>query len=174
MAEPFLAEIRVFPFNFAPRGWAFCSGQVLAIAQNAALFSLIGTFYGGNGTTNFALPDLRGCAPIGQGSGPGLTPRELGETGGENTHTLLSSEMAGHSHALKAFEGRGGVGTTIPAAGAALTSSTGGPLFGTTAANSMAPTVISSIGGSTPHNNLMPYLGLNFYIALQGIFPARN
>ncbi|HEY5196409.1 MAG TPA: tail fiber protein [Solirubrobacteraceae bacterium] len=174
MAEPFVAEIRVLPYNFAPRGWAFCSGQVLPIAQNQALFSLIGTFYGGNGTTNFALPDLRGCAPMGQGSGPGLTPRVLGETGGENAHTLLATEMAAHSHAPSAFEGRGGLGTTVPAAGAAITASSGGSLFGTPAANTMAPSVISSVGGGTPHNNLMPYLGLNFCIALQGVFPARN
>ncbi|HWH12476.1 MAG TPA: tail fiber protein [Solirubrobacteraceae bacterium] len=174
MSDPFLAEIDIFPFNFAPRGWAFCSGQILPISQNTALFSLLGTTYGGNGTSNFALPDLRGRAPMGQGSGPGLTPRVLGETGGENTHTLLSTEMPAHSHPLQAFEGRGGSGTQVPVAGAALTSTSGGSLYGTPAANSMAPTVISQVGGNTPHNNLMPYLGLNFCIALQGIFPARN
>jgi microcystin-dependent protein len=174
VSDPFVAEIRIFPYNFAPSGWAFCSGQILPISQHTALFSLIGTFYGGNGTSNFALPNLNGNVPIGQGNGPGLTPRALGETGGENTHTLLTAEMASHSHAPAAFTGRGGDPTGTPVAGGALTASTGGLLYTAAAANTMAPAVISSVGGGLPHNNLMPYLGLNFCIALQGIFPSRN
>src|ERR1700741_2523410 len=107
MADPFVAEIRIFPFNFAPKGWAFCDGQILPISQNTALFSLLGTNYGGNGTSNFALPNLQGRAPLDWGQGPGLSPRNLGEVGGETAVTVLASQMAAHSHQAEAFVGRG-------------------------------------------------------------------
>jgi microcystin-dependent protein len=179
MADYFLAEIRIFPYNFAPQGWAFCSGQILAISQNTALFSLIGTYYGGNGTSNFALPDLRGAVPLhvggGSNQGPGLSTYQLGEVEGTSTVDLLTSQMPSHSHQLTAFVGRGGAASAIPAAGSALTVSSGGELYATSSPNNtMDPSVLSATGGSAPHNNQMPYLGLNFCIALTGIFPARN
>jgi microcystin-dependent protein len=174
MANPFLGEIRLLPFTFAPSGWAFCQGQILAISQNTALFSILGTTYGGNGTTNFALPNLKGSVAIGAGQGPGLSNRFLGEATGEVSHTLLQSEMPAHTHPLSAFMGRGGSPSGTPVAGGALTASSGGLLFDTTAVDVAAPAVIGTSGSSAAHNNLMPYLGLNYCIALQGVFPARN
>ena len=178
MSEPFLGEIRIFPFNFA-RGWAFCSGQILSISQNAALFSILGTTYGGNGTSTFALPNLQGAVELhvggGSNQGPGLSTYQLGEAIGENAVTLLSTQMPNHSHQLTAFVGRGGAVSATPAAGSSLTVSSGGELYATTAPNNtMDPSVLSLTGGGLSHNNQMPYLGLNFCIALQGIFPARN
>ncbi len=180
MANPFVAEIRIFAFNFAPRGWAFCNGQLMAISQNTALFSLLGTYYGGDGRSTFALPDLEGSVPIQQGQGPGLSPYFLGQTGGTENVTLLQSEMPSHPHAL------GGV-----ASGASLTDPTnnvlGTPNYvsGTTRGAAQdytvtAPTTamgfqaLSFVGGGLPHNNMMPYLTLNFCIALQGVFPPRG
>ena len=176
MSEPFVAQIQIFPYNFAPRGWAFCNGQLLPISQNTALFSLIGTFYGGNGTTNFALPNLQGSVPISSGGGPGLTPRVVGETGGQDSHTLLTTELGVHTHQLQAFVGRGASNVNAPVAGGALTTSADGLAYAAPPPQNapMAPQAIGLSGGSQPHNNLMPYLTLNFCIALQGVFPARN
>jgi microcystin-dependent protein len=174
MASPFIAEIRMGGWNFAPRGWAFCSGQILSIAQNTALFSLLGTTYGGNGQTTFALPDLRGRTPIGEGQGPGLSPRSLGEAGGQENVTLLSTQLPAHTHAA---QGVSTGGTTTDPNGAVWASSVGGrtppPLYAAPGnPQSMAPTNPS--GGSQPHSNLQPLLAINFVIALQGIFPSRN
>lgn len=172
MANPFLAEVRIFPFNFAPKGWALCNGQLLPISQNTALFSLLGTYYGGDGRSTFGLPNLQGSFTIGQGQGPGLSLRDLGETGGSDTVTLLTSEMPTHSHALMATASP----TTASPSGAALAPTANGSAVyrmpGTTAP--MAATSVSPSGGSLPHNNLQPYLTLNFCIAMQGVFPARS
>lgn len=174
MADPFVAEIRIFPFNFAPRGWAFCDGQLLPLSQNTALFSLLGTTYGGDGKSNFALPDMQGNAPMHPGQGPGLSLHDLGETGGSQTVTLLDSEMPAHSHAFQA-SGQPGEDPT-PGPSEALARSVGANLYQTSAANpvQLAPTALSTAGGSQPHNNMQPYLTLNFNIALQGVFPPRT
>jgi microcystin-dependent protein len=181
--DPFVAEIRIFPFNFAPVGWAMCNGQILPIIQNTALFSLIGTQFGGNGTSNFALPNLQAAVPISQGDGPGLTPRVVGESGGESAVTLQQSQMAAHSHTLAATTT---TGTTATAAGSqlALATASGGKGAPAQVANfyssttnkvtAMSPNAIGASGGNQPHNNMMPSLGLNFCIALQGIFPPRS
>ena len=171
MADPFVAEIRIFPFNFAPKGWAFCNGQLMPISQNTALFSLLGTTYGGNGKSNFALPDLRGRAPMHPGQGSGLSLHDLGETGGSDTVTLLESETPAHSHAVNA-SGRTANSRTpggqLPAFG------TGVQLYGAPGNTvSLSPSVVPPAGGDAPHNNLMPYLTFYFCIALQGIFPPR-
>ncbi len=175
MSSPFVAEIRIFTFNFAPKGWAFCDGQLMAISQNTALFSLLGTTYGGNGTSNFALPNLQGMAPMQQGQGPGLTLRDLGETAGEPSVTLLQTEMPAHSHAANASSGAGAANDptgNVWATTAVLRQ--GVNMYGTTDGASMNPFALSIVGGSQPHNNMMPYLTLNFCIALQGIFPPRS
>jgi microcystin-dependent protein len=169
MADPFVAEIRIFPFNFAPKGWAFCDGQLLPLSQNTALFSLLGTVYGGNGKSNFALPDLQGRAPMHPGQGPGLSLHDLGETGGSETVTLLESEMPAHSHALRAVEDDGAFFTPVSmflAAGNSM-------YFNGNPNVMMAPEALAPAGGDQPHNNMMPYLTFNFCIALQGVFPAR-
>lgn len=173
MADPFVAEIRIFPFNFAPKGWAFCNGQILPISQNTALFSLLGTTYGGDGRSTFALPNLQGAAAMHPGQGPGLSPRGLGETGGSKTVTLLPSEMPTHSHSLLASNE---TGEDRKAVGEAMARSTGGALYGPVPANpvALAPESLPAAGGSQPHNNMMPYLTLNFCIALQGIYPPRG
>lgn len=182
MSEPFLAEIRMFAGNFAPRGWAFCYGQLLPIATYSAVFALVGTIYGGNGTTTFALPDLRGRVPVGMGQGPGLPNINQGEAAGTPTHTLISTEMPAHNHIA-----------TTSLRGSSLTANLGTPdnvVFATNdnvasytrntssmdlAFNPQASsTTLSITGGSQPHNNMQPYLGMNFIIALQGIFPSRN
>jgi microcystin-dependent protein len=170
MAEPFLSEIRIFSFGYAPRSWALCNGQLLPINQNQALFSLLGTTYGGNGQTNFALPDLRGKTPIHFGAG-----FVLGQTGGEQAHTITQSEMPQHVHILNG---------SSAAADAAVP---GGNLMGvvdnTTFGNAYAapsnlvamnPLTVGNVGGSQPHPNMQPYIALNICIALQGIFPSRN
>jgi microcystin-dependent protein len=174
MADPFVAEIRLFGFNFAPRGWAMCNGQLLPISQNTALFSLLGTFYGGDGKSTFALPDLQGSVPIHVGQGPGLTERFLGETGGSETVTLITSEMPAHAHSVQVSPDPADIAT--PGAGFALARSVGGQSFQTTAASlvPMATQALPPAGGSVPHNNLMPYLVVNFCIALQGVFPPRG
>lgn len=176
MANPFVAEIRIFAGNFAPTGWAQCNGQLMPISQNTALFSLLGTMYGGDGKSNFALPNLQGSAPLQQGQGPGLSLRVQGEIGGEQSVTLLQTEMPAHSHSA---QGSTGSTQTTPvnnawASGAKLG---GGNLYfpSTPASNvQMNPFGTSISGGGLPHNNMPPYLGLTFIIALQGVFPARS
>jgi microcystin-dependent protein len=176
VSSPFVAEIRIFPYNFAPLNWAFCQGQMLPISQNTALFSLLGTTYGGNGSTTFALPNLQGVVPMHFNQGPGLTPHVEGETGGSSTVTLNGQQMPAHAHTLQAFAGRGGSPADSPA-NSVLTPSTGVDVYdpgtgGTLSA--MNPNAIALIGGGQPHNNLMPYLTLNFCIALTGIYPTRS
>lgn len=171
MADPFVAEIRIVPSNFAPSGWAFCDGQLLPIAQNTALFSLLGTTYGGNGTSTFALPDLQGRAPMHPGTGPGLTRRDLGESGGTASVTLLSSEMPAHNHGLGAAASV--ADTATPGPGTSLARSSGGALYQDSADTELATTAVATAGGGQPHNNMQPYLTMNFIIALQGVFPLR-
>src|SRR5215472_14635650 len=175
MANPFLAEIRIFPFNFPPKGWAFCDGQLLPLSQNTALFSLLGTTYGGDGKSNFALPNLQGSAPMFNGQGPGLSLHDLGETGGSDTVTLLESEIPSHTHALQASSHNANVGT--PSASVALGRSSPATMYKTPAGAQPVPmngSAVAPAGGDQPHNNLMPYLTLNFCIALQGVFPPRT
>jgi microcystin-dependent protein len=175
--DPFVAEIRIFGGNFAPAGWAFCDGQLLPISQNTALFSLIGTFYGGNGITNFGLPNLQGSSPMHQGQGIGLTDRVLGESGGAQFVTLQEMEIPAHNHSF------------LAAPSGALSVPTnnifGGAAFGRPAAYApsgsgglgnvlMSPSALARAGGGLPHNNMPPYLCMTFIIALQGIFPPRS
>jgi microcystin-dependent protein len=177
MSEPFLGEIRMVGFNFAPRGWALCNGQLMSIAQNTALFSLLGTTYGGNGQTTFALPDLRGRAPLHQGQGPGLTPRTIGESSGSEAVTLLITEIPAHTHLLEASSGTGNANTATSNFIASTSDPNTGEAFNSfaTAANTtMNPASIGVSGGSQPHENMQPYLCVNFVIALEGIFPSRN
>ena len=174
MSDPFVAEIRIFAGNFAPKGWALCDGQLMPISQNTALFSLLGTTYGGNGTSNFALPDLRGCTPMQAGQGPGLSLRDLGETAGEQTVTLLQTELAAHSHGVTgadvAANQVGPAGATWAQAGRAVNLYTASSSHNTP----MSQLATSFSGGNFPHNNMPPFLGLTFIIALQGIFPPRS
>ena len=175
MADPFVAEIRIFPFNFAPKGWAWCDGQLLPLSQNTALFSLLGTTYGGDGKSNFALPDLMGRAPMHPGQGPGLSLHDLGETGGSETVTLLESEIPAHAHTLNATVEDGTQGSVT--SDIALATSVGGRLYqSVTNSNLVAasPNALSVAGGDQPHNNLQPYLTFYFCIALQGVFPPRS
>ena len=169
MADPFVAEIRIFPFNFAPRGWAWCDGQLMPLSQNTALFSLLGTTYGGNGKSNFALPDLQGRAPMHPGQGPGLSLHDLGETGGSETVTLLESEIPSHSHGIRATDERGDATSPI---GNYL--GTGTNMYLGNANTQMAPETLAPAGGDAPHNNMQPYLTFYFCIALQGVFPPRG
>lgn len=175
MADPFVAEIRIFPFNFAPRGWAFCNGQLLPISQNTALFSLLGTTYGGDGKATFALPNLQGSTPMHPEQGPGLSYHVLGEVGGSRTVTLLQSEMPAHTHAAMVSGEDGDL--RVPTPDRLLARSTDG--FAYAPANSgsevpLAPQALAPTGGSSPHNNMQPYLTVNFCIALQGVFPPRG
>lgn len=173
MADPFVAEIRIFPFNFAPKGWAFCDGQILPLSQNTALFSLLGTTYGGDGKSNFALPNLQGNAPMHPGQGPGLSLHDLGEIGGSETVTLLESEIPSHSHALRAdVLDIGDTNVVSPNASFALSS--GGTLYQGTSNVTLSTQSLTSAGGNQPHNNMQPYLTLNFCIALQGVYPPRT
>jgi microcystin-dependent protein len=172
MADPFVAEIRIFPFNFAPRGWAWCDGQLLPLSQNTALFSLLGTTYGGNGKSNFALPDLQGRAPMHPGQGPGLSLHDLGETGGSETVSLLESEIPSHSHALQATAG---LAAGRDPTNAVLARSRGGSVYGSVGSLvAMSGQALAIAGGDQPHNNLQPYLTFYFCIALQGVFPPRG
>jgi microcystin-dependent protein len=169
MSEPFLGQITIVGFNFAPRGWAQCNGQILPIAQNTALFSLLGTTYGGNGQTTFALPDLRSRVPIHVGQGPGLSSYALGQAAGTETVTLNINQMPTHNHLMGASSEEGAPSSPsgqVPAKGGIY-----GPAPDGTVMN---PTVITNTGGSQPHENIQPYLTLNFCIALEGIFPSRN
>ncbi len=174
MADPFVAEIRIFPFNFAPKGWAFCDGQLLPISQNTALFSLLGTTYGGDGKSTFALPDLQGSAPLFWGQGQGLSLYDLGQIGGSDTVTLLQTEIPAHTHGMGAQTVP--LGGVVAPTGNTLSKPASGNLYNIAGPQlaTMAPQTLSPTGGSLPHNNLMPYLTLNFCIALQGVFPARN
>lgn len=175
MADPFVAEIRIFPFNFAPQGWALCNGQLLPISQNTALFSLLGTTYGGDGRTTFALPNMQGNAALHPGQGPGLSQYFLGQTGGSETVTLLQSEIPSHTHTMRANDSDG----TSPTPAANVSSAPGadrdifwykgGPPNAT-----MNPNAAGVSGGNQPHNNMMPYLTLNYCIALQGVYPPRS
>jgi len=176
MSDNFLGEIRIVGFNFAPTGWAQCDGQLLPISQNTALFSLLGTQFGGNGTTNFALPNMQGSAPVDQGQGSGLSPYFIGQSGGQSTHTLLSTEMPSHTHVPQALAANGD--QTSPGPATTWAESKVGrqslPLYAASGASSMSPSALSLTGGSQPHNNLPPYLTMNFIIAMQGIYPARS
>lgn len=175
MADPFVAEIRIFPFNFAPRGWAWCNGQLMPISQNTALFSLLGTQYGGDGKSTFALPNLEGAVPMFWGQGPGLSLRDIGETGGSDYVTLLESEMPAHNHTLGASVDPANV--QAPGPTVTLARSAGGSAYLTPPVSAMAPMAFQALapaGGSMPHNNLQPYLTLYFNIALQGVFPPRG
>jgi microcystin-dependent protein len=175
MADPFVAEIRIFTFNFAPKGWAFCDGQLMAIMQNTALFSLLGTTYGGDGKSTFSLPNLQGRVAIHQGQGPGLSLRDLGEEGGEASVTLIASELAPHNHPVNASgvsANKLSPGGNFPAASLPATQ----PRYVTAAVApvQMAAGMISGGGGGgQPHENRQPYLALNFCIAMQGVFPPR-
>ena len=171
MSEPFVGEVRMFGGNFAPRGWAFCDGQLLAVSQNDALFSLLGTIYGGDGRTTFGLPDLRGRVPIHQGQGPGLSERRLGSKGGAESVTVTTSQLPSHSHTLQ--------GSTTLATeegpGGNVTAQTESSVYGTeTPLSAMAADTIGAVGGSQSHTNVMPFLCVHFIIALFGIYPSRH
>jgi microcystin-dependent protein len=170
MSDQFVAEIRIFGFNFAPKGWAFCAGQILPISQNTALFSLLGTTYGGDGKSTFALPDMQGNVALQSGQGNGLSLRYLGEIGGSQSVTLLQTEIPSHSHPLTAVSGlaeRSNPTNNVYAV------ADGQDQYGTPANTPMSPQAIAPVGGSLPHNNLQPYLTMNYCIALQGIYPPR-
>lgn len=170
--EPFIGEISLFAGNFPPRGWAFCDGQLLPISQNTALFSLLGTTYGGNGVSNFALPDLRGRIPLGYGQGPGLSPYQLGQSGGVEAVTLLLSQVPPHTHAPTSA---GAVADTrSPANGYWAPGAAFDPDYASPDALSpMATGAVGAVGGSQPHDNMQPHLPLSFIIALEGIYPSR-
>jgi microcystin-dependent protein len=174
MADPFVAEIRIFPFNFAPKGWAFCDGQLLPISQNTALFSLLGTTYGGDGKSTFALPNLQGSVPVhvgGNQPGPGLSIYDLGQTGGSAAVTLLATETPSHTHSVMAQTIDQG-DNRIPSPSLNLGNT---QIYSSAAPTAtLDSTAVSVVGGGQPHNNLMPYLTLNFNIALQGIYPPRT
>jgi microcystin-dependent protein len=180
MSEPFLGQITVFPYNFAPYGWADCAGQLLPISQNAALFSLLGVQYGGNGTSTFALPDLQGRVPVGQGQLQGGSDYVMGEEAGAETVSITSATLPSHSHSLNATAAHGA--TNEPAGQLLATPYTGTPraytkgnIYNTAPADTaLAPTAVSPAGGSQPHNNIQPSLVLRYCIALQGVFPARS
>ncbi len=169
MAEPFLAEIRLMSFVFPPRGWALCNGQLLPINQNQALFALLGTTFGGNGQTTFALPDYRGCLPMHVGAG-----HSLGERGGEQAHTLSVAELPAHAHLAQATTVP--ATTNVPGAGVLVAQSSGSQLYGPAEANAapMDPQAVANTGGSQAHQNVQPFLTVSFCIALMGIFPSPN
>ncbi len=162
--EPFLGEVRLFAFTYAPKGWAECNGQLMQISTNTALFSILGTTYGGNGTTNFALPNLQGKVAVHQGNGI-----ILGQTGGSQAVTLATNQI-NHNHLVST----NATANSVSAAGNFPASSPAGTLYGPTADTTMNPAILSPTGGSQPHNNLQPYLVVIYCIALQGIFPSRN
>jgi microcystin-dependent protein len=181
MADPFLGEIRPFPFGFAPRGWSLCHGQLLPIAQNTALFSLLGTQFGGDGKTTFGLPNLQGATPIGQGQGAGLSPFKVGDSGGVETETLQASEMAAHGHGLPASTAT--ATATTPAANMVPAQGQGGGRGNSFAINTyttappettLAPATVAPTGGGGPHNNMQPSLVVNWCIAVNGVFPSRS
>jgi microcystin-dependent protein len=172
--DPFVAEIRIFPFNFAPKGWAFCDGQLMPISQNTALFSLLGTTYGGDGQSTFALPDMQGKVPMHPGQGPGLSLHDLGEMSGSEIVTLLESEIPSHTHQLRG-DNQDQADTSAPGPSTVLAKSAGASVYvaPTPPLVQMSPNAIAPAGGDQPHNNMQPYLTLSFCIALQGVFPPR-
>ena len=170
MAEPILGEIRLFAGNFAPKGWALCNGQLLPIRQYTALFSLLGTYYGGDGKTTFALPDLQGRVPIGQGNGAGLTPRVVGEAGGESAVSLSATEMPVHTHLANCSSQQS---STQPEGAYWGSTGRGANAFAATVSTTLSPLAAQPAGGSQPHNNMQPYLGMTFIVAMEGIFPER-
>ena len=174
MSDPFLGEIRLFPYNFAPRGWAFCNGQIMAISQNTALFSLLGTTYGGNGTTNFALPDLRGRVAVSSGQGPGLSSYVLGQQSGSENTTLLQAQMPAHSHTVSPAANDAAASVTRPGGAVMARVSTAIYAGAGDGSTTMAASTTSNTGGNQPHTNIQPLLVLNYCIALQGIFPSRS
>jgi microcystin-dependent protein len=171
--DPFVAEIRIFPFNFAPKGWAFCDGQILPLSQNTALFSLLGTTYGGDGKSNFALPNMQGNAPMHPGQGPGLSLHDLGEAGGSDFVSLLESEIPSHNHAMRA-DLLDIADTNVASPNASFALSSGGTLYQPSSNTQLDGVALVTAGGDQPHNNMQPYLTLNFCIALQGVFPPRG
>lgn len=172
MSSPFVAEVRIFPFNFPPTGWAFCDGQLLLISQNTALFSLLGTTYGGDGKSTFALPNMQGNAPMQQGQGAGLSLHDLGETAGSETVTLLESEIPSHSHGFQASNAD--ASDDSPAGKALAVTDRLNIYTAVSPSSTMSDNSLTSAGGDLPHNNMQPYLTLNFCIAMQGIFPPRG
>jgi len=174
MAEPFLGQITMFGGNFAPRGWALCDGQLIAISQNSALYSLLGTAYGGDGRTTFALPDLRGRAPIHAGSGPGLSPRRLGQTGGSEAVALTLSEVPSHSHSANCVSPGGNSNDAVNNFWADDSGVSSGTYHSGPPTATMNAGAIGNSGGSQPHNNMQPYQVVNFIIALQGVYPSRS
>ena len=174
MSDPFVAEIRIFPFAFAPRGWAQCNGQIMPIAQNTALFSLLGVTYGGDGKVTFALPNIQGRAVMAPGQGPGLSPHDLGEQGGTRTVLLSTPEMPQHTHQLRAL-GQDAADLNAPSPTRSLARSNGGNAFATPdqPAGGMSVAAVGLVGKSQAHNNMQPALTLNYCIALQGVFPQR-
>lgn len=174
MSEPFLGQICSFGFQFAPKGWAFCAGQILPIAQNTALFSLLGTTYGGNGQTTFALPDLRGRVGINQGQGPGLSNYVLGQQSGTQTNTLTVANLAAHNHMVACSNLDGNPNATKSPDKNYPGYNDGSPSYSTTTNALMNPAMTALTGQSVPVNNMQPYLCINFCIAMQGIFPSRN
>jgi microcystin-dependent protein len=171
MADPFLGQISIFSFPFAPKGWAFCNGQILSIAQNQALFSLLGTTYGGNGITTFGLPNLQSRTQVSQGQGPGLSPYTLGQVGGEAAHTLITAEMAPHSHGAATASDT----TQMSPQGTYWAPNIAGNFtYAPTPGGNMSPAAVGLGGNGQPHENRQPYLVLNFCIALVGVFPSRN
>lgn len=172
MSDPFVGEIRIFAGNFAPQGWAFCNGQLLAVSQFDALFSLLGTIYGGDGRTTFALPDLSGRVPLHMGAGPGLSNRTIGSKGGAEYVTLTTQQMPSHTHALAAS---GNIASQVSGKGNLLAKSTNIDLYsGDPPDTALAPQSIDNVGGSQSHTNIMPYLSISFIIALFGIYPTRT
>jgi microcystin-dependent protein len=170
--DPFVAEIRIFPFNFSPRGWAWCDGQLLPLSQNTALFSLLGTTYGGDGRSTFALPDLQGRAPMHPGQGPGLSFRDLGEASGTETVTLLQTEMPQHNHMVAEAPEPGEA--TSPSGNTISVSQEGNVYVAGTPNKLMSSKILPMVGDNNPHNNLQPYLTTYFCIAMQGVFPPRS
>lgn len=176
MANPYVGEIRIVAFNFAPSGWALCNGQIIRIAQNSALFSILGTFFGGDGTTNFALPNMQASLPMATGNGAGVTPRVLGEAGGEFSVTLTGTQIPQHNHGVACDAGGGTLSAPAGAFWANDGTGRGINLYATTAGTPqvMSTSALQLTGGNLPHNNLPPYLGLNFIIALTGTYPPRG